>query len=131
MSALSSAVKRRKIAVNPGEHVELPSGRADRALVWTEHRVEAWRRTGERPAAAMVWTPEQAGAFLDFAGTDELYPLWHLIAFRGLRRSEALGLPWSDVDLERGTVTIRETRVQVGRDVVTGDTKTDSSARAR
>ena len=33
MSALSSAVKRRKIAVNPGEHVELPSGRADRALV--------------------------------------------------------------------------------------------------
>ncbi len=47
---------------------------------------------------------------------------------RGLRRSEALGLPWSDVDLERGTVTIREARVQVGRDVVTGDTKTDGSA---
>ncbi len=130
MSALSSAVKRRKIAVNPGEHVELPSGRADRALVWTEHRVETWRRTDERPAAAMVWTPEQAGAFLDFAGADELYPLWQLIAFRGLRRSEALGLPWSDVDLERGTVTIREARVQVGRNVVTGDTKTDRSARS-
>jgi hypothetical protein len=60
MSALGTAVKRRKIAVNPGEHVELPSGRADRALVWTEHRVEAWQRTGQRPAASMVWTPEHA-----------------------------------------------------------------------
>jgi hypothetical protein len=39
MSALSSAVKRRKIAVNPGEHVELPAGRADKPLVWTEHRI--------------------------------------------------------------------------------------------
>jgi integrase len=129
MSALDAAVKRRKVAVNPGEHVELPSGRSNRALVWTEHRIEAWRRTGERPAAAMVWTPEQAGAFLDFAADDEQYALWHLIAFRGLRRSEALGLPWGDVDLDRKTITIRETRVQVGADVVEGDTKTDTSAR--
>jgi integrase len=129
MSALNTAVKRRKIAVNPGEHVEVPSGRADRALVWTEHRVEAWRRTGKRPAAAMVWTPDQAGAFLDAATADELYALWHLVAFRGLRRSEALGLPWGDVDLDRRTVTIRETRVQVAGDVVEGDTKSDTSAR--
>ena len=77
----------------------------------------------------MVWTPEQAGAFLDFAADDELYALWHLIAFRGLRRSEAVGLPWADVDLDRRTVTIREARVQVGKDVVEGDTKSDSSAR--
>jgi hypothetical protein len=50
-------------------------------------------------------------------------------AFRGLRRSEAVGLPRSDVDLDRRTVTIRETRVEVGADVVEGDTKTDASAR--
>ncbi|RZU31170.1 phage integrase family protein [Blastococcus saxobsidens] len=129
MSALSTAVKRRKIAVNPGEHVELSSGRAGRALVWTEHRIEEWRRTGKRPAAAMVWTPEQAGAFLDLVSGDELYPLWHLVAFRGLRRSEALGLSWSDVDLDRRTVTVREARVQVGRAIVAGDTKSDTSAR--
>jgi integrase len=129
MSALSNAVKRRKISVNPGEHVELPSGRAGRARVWTEHRIEEWRRTGKRPAAAMVWTPEQAGAFLDAAADDELYAIWHLVAFRGLRRSEVLGLSWSDVDLDRRTVTVREARVQVGRDVVAGDTKSDTSAR--
>ena len=129
MSALTTAVKRRKIAANPGEHVELPSGRADKPLVWTEHRVEAWQRTGTRPSSSMVWSPDQAGAFLDAVADDQLYALWHLIAFRGLRRSEAVGLPWSDVDLDRRTVTIRETRVQVGADVVAGDTKTDASAR--
>ena len=122
-------MRRRKIAVNPGGHVELPSGRADRALVWTEHRLEAWQRTGQRPAASMVWTPEHAGAFLVFAAGDGLYALWHVIAFRGLRRSEAVGLPSSDVDLDRRTLTVRETRVQVGKDVVEGDTKTDTSAR--
>src|SRR4051812_31103321 len=38
-------------------------------------------------------------------------------------------LPWSDVDLDLGTLTVREAGVQVGRDVVEGDTKTDASAR--
>src|SRR3712207_3418507 len=80
--APSPAVKRRKIAAHLGEHVELPSGRADRALVWTAHRVEEWRRTGQRPAATMVWTPEQAGAFLDQVAADDLYALWHLVAPR-------------------------------------------------
>src|SRR3954469_6171593 len=44
-----------------GEHLEVPSGRADRAL---------------------VWPPEQAGAFLDFVSADDLYPLWHVIVPR-------------------------------------------------
>ena len=58
------------------------------------------------------------------------FPGWHPpVPARGLRRSEALGLPWSDVDLDRRTLTIREARVQVGRDVVAGGTKTDTSAR--
>jgi hypothetical protein len=58
----------------------------------------------------MARTPEHAGAFLDAAADDELYALWHLIAFRGLWRSEAVGLPSADVDLDRRTVTIRKTR---------------------
>jgi integrase len=59
----------------------------------------------------MVWTPEQAGAFLDHASTDRLYPLFHLVAHRGLRRGEALGLPWTDLDLDSGTLTILDTLV--------------------
>jgi integrase len=82
-------------------------------VVWSEERVAAWRATGERPKVA-VWTPEQTGQFLDQARTDRLYPLFHLVAFRGLRRGEAVGLPWTDVDLAGGSVTVSEQIVQLG-----------------
>ena len=54
-------------------------------------RVAEWRPNGRRPSPVMVWTPAQAGAFLDFTADDRLYPLWHLIAYRGLRRAEVVG----------------------------------------
>jgi integrase len=55
----------------------------------------------------MVWTPEQTGLFLDFVADDRHYALWHLIAFRGLRRGEACSLNRSELSLTRGTVTVR------------------------
>jgi integrase len=36
-----------------------------------------------------------------------LYPFFSLLAYTGLRRGEALGLRWSDVDLERRMITVR------------------------
>jgi integrase len=57
------------------------------------------------PSPVMVWRPDQLGQFLDQAAEHRLYALWHLIAFRGLRRGEACGLEWPEVDLTRGTVT--------------------------
>lgn len=110
---LNSAVRRGTISRNPASNVELEAGRTTRPLVWTPARVELWRRTGRRPARSMVWTPEQAGAFLDLAASDRLYPLFHLVAHRGLRRAEALGLPWTDVDLDDGLLAIRDTLVDV------------------
>lgn len=47
-----------------------------------------------RPSPVMVWRPEQLGAFLDAAAGDRLYALYHLVAYRGLRRGEAAGLAW-------------------------------------
>jgi hypothetical protein len=41
----------------------------------------------------MVWTPAQTNVFLTTARQDRLYALYHLIAHRGLRRGEAVGLP--------------------------------------
>ena len=73
MSALNSAVKRKLIAANPARHVEVPTGRRPKAVVWTPARIEAWKRTGVRPAVA-VWTAEDAGTFLDFASDHRLYP---------------------------------------------------------
>jgi integrase len=110
---LNAAVRRRTIPRNPVSNVELASARSAKALAWTPERVNRWRQTGRRPSRCMVWTPEQAGAFLDHATADRLYPLFHVVGYRGLRRSEALGLPWTDLDLDIGTLTIRETLVDL------------------
>ena len=128
MSALNTAAKRRLIAFNPAAYVELESGRRPKAVVWTEERVAAWRETGQRPKVA-VWTPVQTGRFLDHARQDRLYPLFHLVAFRGLRRGEAVGLPWTDVHIEGGTVTVSEQIIQLGWKTERGAPKTDSGAR--
>jgi integrase len=113
-SALNAAVKQQKIPSNPALLVDLASGTRPKAQVWTAERVVMWQRTGGRPSPVMVWTPEQTGAFLDSAGDDPLYALYHLIALRGLRRGEAVGLSWSDVDLDGGSMLIREQVVQLG-----------------
>jgi integrase len=110
-SALNAAVRQDKIQRNPALQVDLASGARPKAMVWTRERVAAWQRTGQRPSPVMVWTPEQTGAFLDSAAQD---PLYHLIALRGLRRGEAVGLSWTDLDLEGGWLLVREQVVQLG-----------------
>ena len=73
--------------------------------------------------------PAQLGALLDAAEGDRLYSLFHLIAHRGLRRGEAIGLAWTDVDLDAGQLTVRRQRVQVGWDVIEGDPKSTAGGR--
>ena len=41
-----------------------------------------------------------------------LYPAIHLIAYTGIRRGEALGLMWSDVDLDAGTIIINRSVIR-------------------
>lgn len=64
-----------------------------------------------RPAT--IWTPEQLRRFLAMAREADvnLYPLWQLLASEGMRRGEALGLRWSDLNLARGSVHISQTVV--------------------
>jgi integrase len=113
-SALTTARKQGKISYNPASDVELPSGRRPKALVWTDERVARWAETGQRPSPVMVWTPTQTARFLDHAAGDRLYALFHLIAFRGLRRGEACGLHWTEVDLQAKTLTVAWQLVQLG-----------------
>jgi integrase len=77
-----------------------------KALVWTHDRVAKFARTGQRPSPVMVWTPVQTGEFLDAIGDHDLYAMFHLIAFRGLRRGEACGLRWEDIDLRERTLCV-------------------------
>ncbi|MGA4801636.1 site-specific integrase [Streptomyces lavendulocolor] len=97
--------------------------------MWTDERVARWQQTGEKPSPVMVWTPEQTGTFLDFVADDRLYAMWHLIVFRGLRRDEACGQPWSETNLDQQSLTVTGQLVQDGWEVEASEPKTDSSFR--
>ncbi|WFB08210.1 site-specific integrase [Streptomyces sp. LX-29] len=128
-AALNDAIGQQIITFNPAAHVEIDPVRKPKALVWTDERVAKWRKTGEKPSPVMVWTPEQTGAFLDFAAEDRLYAMWHLIAFRGLRRGEACGQPWSETNLDTHSLTVSSQLVQDGWEVEASEPKTDSGFR--
>ena len=103
-SALNAAVRERLIRDNPARYLKLPKGRRPFAVVWTKRRVREWRRTGERPVVA-VWTPAQLAEFLSAIAGHPMFAAYHLIAMRGLRRGEACGLTWDDLDLDEGSPT--------------------------
>ncbi|EHR53572.1 site-specific recombinase XerD [Saccharomonospora marina XMU15] len=128
-AALNAAIRAQKITFNPASYVELPSGRRPKALLWTPDRVERWRRTGQKPSRVMVWTPEQIGRFLDQAEGHPYYALFHLIAYRGLRRGEACGLPWWNIDLPNQSITISTALVQIGWQAEFGEPKSEASGR--
>jgi len=50
--------------------------------------------------------------------------LWYLIATTGLRRGEACGLQWPDIDLKEASITVRRARVLAGNTVVESPPKT-------
>jgi integrase len=116
-AALNDAVADGLILTNPAALVKLRPARPARPLVWTEPWVDRWWDTGEVPGPVMVWTPEQTGEFLDHAAAHdpELYPLFHLIAHRGLRRGEAVGLRDADTQLDRAEIAITQQITVSGR----------------
>lgn len=108
MSALNTAVRDGRLFRNPAQHVKLPSGKAPRQR---------------------YWTPEQVGAFLDGTADERLAPLYDLVANYGLRRGEACGVRWEDVDLDTGRLTVAQQIVQLGHATAVGEPKTKDGAR--
>lgn len=107
-SALNSAMKRGLVARNVAQLVDRP----------------------KVPHAEMrVWTPQQAEQFRKQVRTDRLYACW-LLTLAGWRRSEVLGLTWSAVDFDAGTVSVAQGRVVVrGAGTATGEPKSNRSRR--
>jgi integrase len=105
-AALNAAIRRGLITDNPAARAEPPRARRPRAVVWAPYRVGQWRRSGNGPVA--VWTAAQTAKFLDSVRWHRLYAANHLIALRGLRRGEAAGLRWCDVDLDGKTAVISQ-----------------------
>lgn len=78
-----------------------------------------------------VWTGADVGSFLDHCedADERLSAMFHVIATRGLRRGEACGLRWQDVDLAAGSLRVVQQHVQIGYAVIVGEPKTKGSAR--
>ena len=74
-----------------------------------------------------VWTPEEMRRVLEHVRDDRLFAAWQLLATTGMRRGELLGLRWADVDLEPGSLAIRQVRTAVN--VETGTPKTHKGSR--
>jgi integrase len=76
-----------------------------------------------------VWTATQTAQFLHAIAGNRLYAAYHLIALRGLRRGEAAGLRWRDVDLDGKTAVISQQLQQYDGRLTVCPPKTPHSAR--
>jgi integrase len=88
------------------------------------------RRTRSVTASEEILTKDQLNDLLAWIDSDEddLYSMWLLIAMTGMRRSEAVALKWSDLNLATATLAIRRAAdVSVSRAVKSTKTYTSRS----
>lgn len=107
-AALTRAVREELIVRNVARLVELPE----------------WRRGTIRP-----WSAAEARQFLEAAKPDPLYAAFVLLIFYGLRRGEALGLRWDDIDLDAGTIRIRQQLQRIRGELILAQVKTNAGKR--
>lgn len=60
-----------------------------------------------------VWTPEEVAAFLDHVKNNRLFALYRLLCSTGMRRGEAPGVRWRDIDLDGARVAVTGALVRV------------------
>jgi integrase len=107
-AALTRAVREELVPRNVARLVELPQ----------------WERGTIQP-----WTANEAKCFLAVAKPDPLYPAFVLLLLYGLRRGESLGLRWSDIDFDAGTIRIRQQLLRVRGQLILGPVKTQAGNR--
>lgn len=119
--ALRDAVRRQCIKRNPADAVDPP------------------KASGTDVHEMKVWTAQQTVTFLEATRDDRLNRLWRLMVDRGLRRGEACGLRWEDVDLAEvtfpdsrsspGRISIRRALIASGSRLDVSETKTKRGRR--
>jgi integrase len=80
-------------------------------------------------AEGRTLSPLQARELLEAARGDRLEACYVVLLALGLRKGEALGAAWTDIDLDRGLLTVRQALKRVGGAVSLGDVKTSGSRR--
>lgn len=74
-----------------------------------------------------AWSAPDLRRFLAGVRDDRLYPLYLLASTTGMRRGGLLGLRWSDLDLEKGRLSIRQTLISVAYNAQFSEPKTKRS----
>ncbi|MGW0250809.1 tyrosine-type recombinase/integrase [Nocardia goodfellowii] len=105
-AALQDAVEDEVLSRNVGRQVKMPAG----------------RQRKEKP-----WTAEEAARFLKVAQEHRLYALWSVALAIGLRRGEALGLRWENVNLAGKRVELEHALYRIGDTLKLHELKTDGS----
>jgi integrase len=83
-----------------------------------------------RPRPVKTWSADELGRFLSTVRDDRLYALWMVLASTGMRRGEAVGGYWTDVDLDAGRWQVRHTLVAVAHELLASTPKTDHGRRS-
>jgi integrase len=107
-AALTRAVREELLVRNVARLAELPESR--RGVI--------------RP-----WIGAEARQFLAAARSDPLHAAFVLLIFYGLRRGEALGLRWDDIDFDAGTIQIRQQLQRIGGQLLMSPVKTRAGER--
>ena len=79
---------------------------------------------------AATWSAEELSAFLQSVEDDRLSADYVVLATTGMRRGELFGLRWSDVDLDRGRLSIAQSLLNIDSSLVIEPTKTNRSRRS-
>jgi integrase len=111
-AGMGAGVRDGLLAANPADRADPPSAKAAAS---PEMR---------------FWTAEELRTFLDQRGEakDELVIAWSLLASTGMRRGEAIGLRWGDVDFDSARLSVRRSVTVVktkgmGQEIIIGPPK--------
>ena len=107
-SALNLAIEQRLILTNPADACALPK---------LEHREMKTLPT------------EQLTSFLREAKESGVFEMYYIELATGLRRGELLGLKWSDIDLEHGSLRVQRQIARIDGEIVEGPLKTKNAYR--
>ena len=88
------------------------------------------KRPKYTPKKTVIWTVEQAALFLRIAKDHPKYIAFLLILVYGLRRGEALGLRWSDIDFDDNRIDIRQQIGRINGKLQAREVKTENSNRS-
>jgi integrase len=84
----------------------------------------------QRHTHGRVWSADELRQFLEGIGGERLHPLFLVLATTGMRRGEALGGRWDDVDLDGARWRVRCTLLPVAGQVVEGTPKSARGLRS-